>query len=265
VRLLLLLLVMGCAAAPRPTVTMPPKPTVLPAVLPGWLAFTPAPEDHKKLPHWIPVDANVKLLIPGESTPELPAGQELLAVPVVGSAVPATVQGPSSIRYGCNTDPLDVLALDTATRLPPGVSWLLPAALPAGWAPAGLPVVDGPIGRDRRGWTAGPLAFELVKRARFEATFMVRIGDKQVLSLPAKKHLMEGAGNEPLDLSLSWDIGMPAPVGVFRAAPGGPYLVVLLIHGYEGFSLGSLLVRDDGPAGVIETERLNASLYFCAF
>lgn len=272
------------APAPRRFVTI----TLPGAEQLGWLAVAPIADEQQAAPHWLPTDDAAALMLLPEGTPEPPLGTEVLAVPMRGAAMRLAIAERRKIRYGCDDNQLDGIALQ-ATQLaeppaapdddkgaaapaavpltpPPGPVWILPNTPgAAAWKPSGLEITLAEQAADRRIWTVGPLRFALTTRDRSHATFTAAIatdaGTVWLMQRELPRPLMEGAEDLPIDLTQETP-GMPQLAGAFSIVPDGPLLLVLAVPGYEGTQLTTLLY--DGTS-LREVETMQRYLYACAF
>jgi hypothetical protein len=193
---------------------------------------------------------------------DVPAGAQLLAVGASGEPEMAVVEAAKTIHYGCEENQLEIVPVRGAAPLADGPVLLLRAPLAAGWAPAAVAIAAGPVERDHRAWTAGPLALSLDRTDDRHARFEIRAGDRTLHAASEELYFMEGADPHPLDLTGDFLPGIPAPRAVFLLAPDGPALVVLATPGYEGETLHTLLV---GGERTEQVDSLSVYLYWCAF
>lgn len=265
------------ASSPSKIVSPAPKPIAgppytLPGAEPlGWLAVAPvalAAADGDRAAYWLPADDSAALMLLPDGTPQPPRGTQVLAVPMRGEPMKLVVGERRSVRYGCDDNQLDAVALygpagTAAEPLPPsGPVWILPnTSRAAAWKPSGLEVAPAELSPDKRMWTVGPLTFALTVRDRSHATFTAGIGAAWLMQRDLERPLMAGADDVRIDLTQDVP-GMPQLAGAFSMEPGGPIVVILATPGYEGTQLSTLLY--DG-AGLREVEAMQRYLYACAF
>lgn len=250
----------------RPAPAGPPTTFVLPgAEALGYLAVAPvaAPEDAAA--YWLPIDDSAALMMLPEKSPEPKPGIEVMAVPSRGAPVKLVIGERRQIRYGCDENLLEGIALrapDPETAPPPGPVWILPATSTAAtWQPSGLEVAPVELAPDKRVWTVGPLRIALTVRDRSHATLAAAAGSVWVFQREMERPLMTGA--EDVAIDLTQDVpGMPSIAGAFSMIPDGPILLVLAVPGYEGTTLTTFLY--DG-ANMREVETMQRYLYACAF
>lgn len=212
------------------------------------------------LPYWVPIIQAAPVIAPVES--KLVVGGSYTVVTPDGLAS-ETLRADTAVyvKYGCDENTAEIIPLDGPWTTP-GVVWIIPDPVPATWAPLGEPLTATETTRDRRHWTAGPLALTLDRTDDSHATFTIRDNGAAAHHERAERYLMAGAGDSPIDLTADRWPGIPKPVAVFRFAADGPYLVVLDRSGYEGVTFETLLV---GAGDVRKVESMSFSLYYCAF
>lgn len=256
----------GRGPSVRPAPAGPPTTFVLPgAESLGYLALAPvaAPEDSPA--YWLPTDSSAALMMLPENTPEPKPGIEVLAVPSRGAPVKMVIGERRQIRYGCDDNLLEGIALtasDPEAAPPPGPVWILPATPTAAtWQPSGLEVNPVELSPDQRVWTVGPLRIALTVRDRDHATLAAAADKVWVFQRELERPKMDGAESGPIDLTQDVP-GMPSIAGAFSMVPNGPILIVLAVPGYEGTTLSTFLY--DGGS-MREVEPMQRYLYACAF
>ncbi len=220
-----------------------------PAEAPFWVAITP------DAPGTVAVVPTPAALVPGTAYTAIPAGGD--------APVTLTAGAPITIKYGCDDTPLEVIPL-TGAAVTPGLIWVLPSPLPAGWKPARIPLTGPGHARELSRIVAGPLDIRQLRKDKTHAVLLVHVGDHLAHQEENEAYLMNGA--DPIDLDLSEDDhtpGIPTLEAVFELGSGGPYLVVFDRSGYEGVAFETLLVGHKRAARTIESLGLGA--YYCAF
>lgn len=193
----------------------------------------------------------------------LAPGARVSVLGMAGGLVAYTAGARAMVPYGCDGNTLEVTPL-AGPALPPGIAWVLPAPLPAGWAPAALAVTWTRRERGRVGLRLGDLEVELVRTAPLRGTLTIARAGRVLHRAPFERQLMDGAPPElaTIDLTDVGGPGVPLPVGAWTLAPGGPVLLALVLPGFEGVTLSGLLVDEAGAAPVPALEQY---LYGCAF
>ncbi len=220
----------------------------------GWIGIGTLPRPESS---WIPVSDRIggltltdDLLPPRVTVIGATGGAELLSV---GDSIP--------LKYGCDDNSLGVRPLSGA-RLPPGPAWILPPTAPSSWRPAALPVRVSHKDPTLRSHIAGALVFELTRRGATHASLVITRDGKKTFESTYERAEMDGADTTaPIDL-VETVPGLPEPLAVWSLAPAGPFLVVMLLPGFEGVTLQPLFV-DDTSARVVEG--MEVYLYSCAF
>ncbi len=256
----------GSGPSVRPAPAGPPTTFVLPGAEPlGYLALAPVTTPEDSPAYWLPTDSSAALLMLPEKTPEPSPGIEVMAVPSRGAPVKMVIGERRQIRYGCDDNLLEGIALaaaDPEAAPPPGPVWILPATPTAAtWQPSGLEVNPVELSPDRRVWTVGPLRIALTVRDRSHATLAAAADKVWVFQRELERPRMDGAEDGPIDLTQDVP-GMPSIAGAFSMVPNGPILIVLAVPGYEGTTLTTYLY--DG-SGMLEVEAMQRYLYACAF
>ncbi len=270
------------APGPRPAAPTADRPVAPAPGLPvaparGWLVVAPT----------APLGSLALALAPTPATPASPLGEvadsvlparDASSVASVGALAPGArvsvlgmVGGPvaytagtrAQVPYGCDGNTLEVTPLAGPAQ-PRGVAWVLPAPLPAGWAPAALAVTWTRRERARVGLRIGDLDLELVRTAPLRGTLTLARAGRVIHRAAFERTLMDGAPPElaTIDLTDLGGPGVPLPVGAWTLAPGGPVLLALALPGFEGVTLSGLLVHEAGAAPVPGLEKY---LYGCAF
>lgn len=188
------------------------------------------------------------------------AGQRVVAVPRIGASVELVAGAQLTIRYGCDGGALEVVPLAGA-KLAPGIAWVVPEPRPTEWSPAAVPMVAGQPTPELATWTAGPIAITSTRIAPMHATLRIAVDGREVASVSGEKQLMDGAEPGPIDLR-ERQPGVAELEAVYEVAANGPWLVVLMVPGYEGSSFVTHLV---GRTATRELESLGFYLYSCAF
>lgn len=231
----------------------------------GVLALPATPARLTDAPYWVAItpDAAAVVPAPGSVPAPLTPGTAYTALSARGGApVQLTAGAATTVPYGCDDIPLDVIPL-TGARVPPALTWILPSPLPAGWAPAALPLTVDVDRKERRRWKAGALELELSRDDKTHATLRIAAGGKELHRAEAEAYFMQGSDEIDLDFTQGRRPGIPFPEAVFAIAPAGPHLVVLDASGYEGVGFDVLLVTPDGTSHAIEAAGFSA--YYCAF
>jgi hypothetical protein len=256
----------GAPSAPGPvnnvTVDPPPRTPVAvdPAAPLGVLGFPAAAAPSNDAPYWVAKTPIASVVVP--SPAPLVAGTTYTTVSAGGERTELTAGAVTSIGYGCDQTPLDVVPLAGAA-VKPTLVWVVPSPARAAWKPTALAVVSATKTPALATWTAGPLVVELARTDKTHATMRIALDGKPVHDETVEAYWMEGADAVDLDLTQGRWPGIPNPEAVFAIAPDGPYLVVSDRSGFEGIAFETLFIDGNGRARVIES--LGLSAYFCAF
>ena len=255
--------------APPPTALTAPAPavgriTVAPTAPLGSLALALAPTSPTT-----PVGEIAGSFLPARdvasvaSLGTLAPGARVSVLGMAGGPVAYTAGARALVPYGCDGNTLEVTPLAGPAQAL-GIAWVLPAPLPAGWAPAALAVTWTRRERARVGLRLGDLDVELVRTAPLRGTLAIARAGRVIHRAPFERQLMDGAPPElaTIDLTDVGGPGVPLPVGAWTLAPGGPVLLALVLPGFEGVTLSGLLVDEAGAAPVPALEQY---LYGCAF
>jgi hypothetical protein len=211
----------------------------------GWLAMVP----DGGAPLW--------------QAPSVAAGTAVVVVPARGDAMAARAGARSKVAYGCEHQTIDVVGLDGAGALAPGVAWIAPAPLPAGWQPRGVPVRETAARAELAEVIAGDVTITTTRTDDTHAAIAIRRGGRALRTITVEKSYMDGADHTPIDLAAAYDTGgAPHVVAAFELAPGGPIVLALRAQGYEGINLSALLVGDDRADDLPD---LATYYYQCAF
>jgi hypothetical protein len=266
---LLSIVVVGCGA-PRDATPSNTAESSAVRVAPGAplgelaLATTPAfdertePGIDRERAAYVPVSTDHPVV----TLAEVPVGATLSVLGVAGGVARFTAGARTEIQFGCEQNTLAVTPL-AGPRLPAGPAWILPRPLPATWALSPLAIAPSSATETSRRYTVGPLTVELTRTAPARGTLAIQRAGRTVHTVPFERVLMEGAAPELATIDLRSDgPGIPAPIGAWSLAPGGPALVVLLQPGWEGATLATFLVEESTARAV---ESMTTYLYYCAF
>jgi hypothetical protein len=224
--------------------------------------------------HWLPAQDSGGTILLLDGTAEPKPGDEVTAVPSLGAPARLVVGEHTKVKYGCDDNSLEGVALTAAPAknqpaaapasagLAPGPVWIIPdSPASASWQPSGLEVAPRELSPQKRVWAVGSLEIALTVKDRSHATFAAAAGSAWVMSREVERAMMEGA--EDVAIDLTQDVpGMPSVVAAFSFMPMGPILVVVATPGYEGTQLSALVY--DGLA-LREVETMQRYLYSCAF
>lgn len=235
-------------ASPMPAAAFPP--------LPGWLGFAALPNEARSWP-LTPSHPNAKLVIFD------PKGWDDLSEGTVFRA--ATTQGnlevkyseESEIPYGCEDTPTLMVAFQGPYDFQDEAVWILPEGMAD--AKAFAPQA-GASTKDTRAWTVGEYGVALARTGDRAGTLTLSRGGAEVLAQSFEKWEMEGAENEPLDLTNDNEIGMPVPLAAFSIKPNMPPILVTRTYSWEGVHFEVFTV--DGGKGVSVGK---SYAYMCAF
>jgi hypothetical protein len=206
---------------------------------------------------WIPVSTQVGAL----TLTDDPLPPRVTVVPRTGAAQLLSVGSSIPLPYGCDNNQLGVRPL-TGVRIAAGPAWILPPDAPTDWRPAPLTFTTPQRDPTHRSHVASTLVFDLVRRDSSRATLTITRDGVKVFDSVYERAEMDGA-----DLSAALDLaetvpGIPEPVAGWSFAPAGPFLVVLLVPGYEGVTLQPVLIEESSARVV---EGMEIYLYSCAF
>lgn len=223
----------------------------------GWIGIAPRPA--RDAGSWIPAgDQAVLAVMPAEG---LAAGATLSAIDTTGRTAKVTAGSPAQVPYGCDNQQIEVLPF-TGARSTPGPVWLLPPAAPATWDPRTLNIVSPVTATEvHRRDAVGPLVLELQRTDATQGTLKIERDGRTLHIVAITRGQMEGAEPRPLDFRQP-GVAIPTPVAAWSLAKDGPILLVLLVPGYEGSSLQSILVQEPGAR---ELPGMAVYLYHCAF
>ncbi|CAN5807361.1 hypothetical protein BH11MYX3_BH11MYX3_44970 [soil metagenome] len=206
---------------------------------------------------WIPVSDRVGAL----TLTDDPLPSRVTVLGVTGGAAELVVGDSIPLKYGCDDNSLGVRPLSGA-RLPPGPAWILPPTAPPTWQPAAVPLRVTHKDPTARSHIAGSLVFELTRRGTSHASLVITRDGKQIFESSYERSEMDGADTTgPIDLTETVP-GLPEPLGVWSLSPAGPFLVVMLLPGYEGVTLQPMFIEDTSARVV---EGMEVYLYSCAF
>jgi hypothetical protein len=220
----------------------------------GWLALGTLPTSDGS---WIPVSDQVGAL----TLTDDPLPQRVTVIGSRGAPEQLTVGASIPLKYGCDNNELGVRPLG-GVRLPPGPAWMLPPTAPSDWHPAAIAVHSTHADPNHHAWVAGWLAFELWRHDSTHADLVITRDGRKVYEQTSERAEMDGADHTgPLDLAESVP-GIPEPIAAWSFSPAGPFLVVMLVPGYEGVTLKAFVI-DEATTRVVEGMELY--LYACAF
>jgi hypothetical protein len=232
----------------------------------GVLALPAGAERPEEAPYWMANAPSAAAVVPVDAATAtaLATGTTYTAVTAGGAApVELTAGAPTTIGYGCDQNDLSVVPLTGPASPKPGLLWVLPAPMPAGWSPRSHVVVGARDARERLRVRAAAVSFELVRRDMTRAQMRISVRQHPVHLEEVEAYVMDGA--DPIDLDFTQEghvPGVPMLEAVFSFGDAGPYVVVLDRSGYEGVAFQTLLLQD-GKAREIESLGLGA--YYCAF
>lgn len=206
---------------------------------------------------WIPVSTQIGAL----TLTDDPLPPRVTVVPRSGAAQLLSVGNSIPLPYGCDNNQLGVRPL-SGVRIAAGPAWILPPDAPPDWRPGALALTTPQRDPTHRSHVASTLVFDLVRRDPSHATLTITRDGTKVFDSVYERAVMDGA-----DLSAALDLaetvpGIPEPVAAWSFAPAGPFLVVLLVPGYEGVTLQPILIEDTSARLV---EGMEIYLYSCAF
>ena len=223
---------------------------------------------------WLPAEDSGATLLLLDGTAEPKPGDQVTAVPSSGAPVRLVVGEHTKVKYGCDDNELEGVALTQVpaksypaaapapAALAPGPVWVIPdSPASAAWKPSPIEVVTRERSPQKRVWTVGPLEIALTVKDRSHATFAAAAGSVWIMSREVERAMMAGA--EDVAIDLTQDVpGMPSVVAAFSFIPTGPILVVVATPGYEGTQLSALVY--DGLV-LRDVETMQRYLYACAF
>ncbi len=226
------------------------------AALPGWLALAPR-ADRQTGADWLPVSTVASVIVPtlNPRTPSAP----MTAIGADGTAVPVTLADAATIDYGCDGGTLAAMTA-RGPAMAPGIVWLVPRELPAGWHPRGIPLVVRAHAADHATWQAGDVTIDVRITGDASGTLTID-GNGAHHAEGFEVHRMDGADAPHLSLDEDRPLATPIPVAAFEVVPDGAVILVAMIAGYEGVTLSSWLI-DHGEVGAAP---LSIYLYQCAF
>ena len=241
--------------------------------VPGWLAFATAVRkdgEAFRYPWSPPSNGYQVVLFADDESPwkAVPAGRQFVAVGRAGAAA-MQLSGFGRRPYGCdgNTAPMvsftgPMLQEEPVWLLPNGTTGVEAVGIRAGTSADVLPILmaAGPASTALRVFVAGPVTLLQLPTGKTTVRTSVMVGGRTVLDMNSTKHYMEGAPQDPVDLKVEGEFGIPHPVGAFSFGPSSPFVVVLWTRGYEGSSF-SVLRIDAAGARILE----GPYLYYCAF
>ncbi|MBA3460224.1 MAG: hypothetical protein H0T46_09715 [Deltaproteobacteria bacterium] len=206
---------------------------------------------------WIPVSTQVGAL----TLTDDPLPPRVTVVPRTGAAQLLSVGNSIPLQYGCDNNQLGVRPL-SGVRIAAGPAWILPPETPPSWRPAPLALTTPQRTPTHRSHAASTLVFDLVRRDPSRVALTITREGAKVFDSVYERAVMDGA-----DLSAALDLaetvpGIPEPVAGWSFAPAGPFLVVLLVPGYEGVTLQPILIEETSARLV---EGMELYLYWCAF
>jgi hypothetical protein len=242
------------APPPGNVATVGPSVTLDPGQALGWIGLgTLRATDNS----WIPVSTQVGAL----TLTDDPLPPRVTVIPRTGAAQLLSVGDSIPIKYGCDNNALGVRPL-SGVRIASGPAWILPPDAPPAWRPAALALTTPQRDPTHRSHVASTLVFDLVRRDPSHAMLTVTRDGTKVFDSVYERSEMDGA-----DLSAALDLaetvpGIPEPIAGWSFAPAGPFLVVLLVPGYEGVTLQPLLIEETSARVV---EGMEVYLYSCAF
>lgn len=210
--------------------------------VPGWFGFVVRPAD-KRQRGWTPAhpSASVAILDAEAWAESVQEGAKFRLVTREGN-LPLALSEVSRIPYGCDANERVMAAFRTPSDPVEQLVWILPDGAATATA-AAVPVIAGPISKQQRSWTVGPLAIQVQLAGKLEGRLEVRAGGESVLASSFQKPAMEGADMAPLDLTRELEIGVPYAEAAFRLGPALT-IVVLRTVTYEGVSFEVLALRD---------------------
>lgn len=210
--------------------------------VPGWFGFVVRAVD-KRQRGWTPAHprAGVTILDAEAWAETVEEGAKFRLVAREGN-LPLALSEVSRIPFGCDGNELVMAAFRTPNDPAEQLVWILPDGAAAAAAVA-VPVIAGPISKQQRSWTVGPLAIQVRLAGELDGRLEVRAGGAVALSAPFQKSAMEGADRAPLDLTREYEVGVPYVEAAFRLGPELT-IVVLRAVGYEGVNFEVLALRD---------------------
>ena len=206
---------------------------------------------------WIPVSTQVGAL----TLTDDPLPPRVTVVPRTGAAQLLSVGNSIPLAYGCDNNQLGVRPL-SGVRIAAGPAWILPPDAPPDWRPAPLVLTTPQREATHRSHVASTLVFDLVRRDPSHAALTITRDGTKVFDSVYERSVMDGA-DLPAALDLAETVpGIPEPIAGWSFAPAGPFLVVLLVPGYEGVTLQPILIEETSARVV---EGMEIYLYSCAF
>ena len=286
-------LLIGCASneesstvnSPTPTPATANSPTPTPETIlvanlpeqpwtvPGWLAVGTKPQQEGIANYpFSPTNPEAEIAIFSEEWSEVASGTNFTVLTPEGVKQEVQFRGSGEEPYGCDSIPTPMATFTASQELPEGGFWLLPPSaadrsealaledVPLDRLPTNLLPPEKRISTEAQAWQAGDIVILLRKETDKEAKFTIFNNSEEIFSTQVKVLEMNGSYEEPLDLSLPYQPGIPQPIGVFTFNSGSQIAIALWRSSFEGHSF-QIVTSNQGKMELFEA----GYVYYCAF